>query len=223
VTSRRIIGIDEAGRGPILGPMALAAVALAPADTRALNRAGVSDSKNFGAGEDAHARRSELAELIRARARSHACVLVEVDEIDHYTFRGQLNGLERRVARDLLMRVNARPGERIICDGEKLFAPLRPHYQRLEAVDRGESVHVSVAAASILAKVARDEAFFSIARRYEPEFGKIRGGGYINAATNAFLDAYRQRYGHLPPEARQSWGAPKDEANLSLLEGLEPG
>lgn len=220
--TRRIVGVDEAGRGPILGPMALATVALTPSGSRALNRAGVSDSKDFGAGPEAHARRQELAESIRAHAHAHACVLVSVDEIDHYTFRGQLNGLERRVARDLLMRVSAGPSDRIICDGATLFSPLVPHYPRLEAVDRGESVHVSVAAASVLAKVARDDAFHEIALRYAPEFGEIRGGGYLNRATRSFLDAYQASYGGLPPEARQSWGAPKETANLSLLKGLEP-
>ncbi len=216
----RIFGIDEAGRGPILGPMAMAVVGLRPAGSRALNRAGVSDSKDFGAGKAAREARASLADIIRTHADRHACVLVSVEEIDHYTFRGQLNGLERRVARDLLVRIGARPEDRIICDGATLFAPLVPHYRRLEAVDQGESVHVSVAAASVLAKVARDDAFSEIAGRYGREFGEIRGGGYLNRATRAFLDAYRTRYGDLPPEARRSWGAPKEANNLSWpLEG----
>ena len=67
----------------------------------------------------------------------------------------------------------------------------------------------SVAAASVLAKVARDDAFAEIARRYATEFGEIRGGGYLNKPTRGFLEAYRAAHGGLPPEARQSWGAPK--------------
>src|SRR5450432_3733463 len=74
--------------------------------------------------------------------------------------------------------------------------------------DPGESKHVAVAAASILAKVHRDELFARIVARYEPHFGPIRGGGYVNARTRAFTDAYRARFGTLPPEARTSWPWP---------------
>ncbi len=79
----------------------------------------------------------------------------------------------------------------------------------LEAVNDGEAAHVSVAAASILAKHARDQAFAEIASRYHEDFGPLGGGGYLNAPTRAFLDAYARRHGGLPPEARRSWGAPK--------------
>ncbi|MBC7977118.1 MAG: hypothetical protein H7138_19250, partial [Myxococcales bacterium] len=138
--------------------------------------------------------------------------LVEVEEIDHYTRRGQLNALERRVACELLRELAATLEERIVCDGRALFSPLRALFPALHAVDNGEAAHVSVAAASIIAKDARDVAFAQIAARYEPEFGPITGGGYINAATRRFLDAYHQRHNALPPEARKSWGAPKDES-----------
>ena len=46
----------------------------------------------------------------------------------------------------------------------------------------------------------------------------IRGGGYLNAATRRFLDAYQERHGELPPEARKSWGAPKADPTLPLFE-----
>lgn len=209
-----VFGIDEAGRGPILGPMAIAVVALDRRGTRALEQLGVADSKTFGAGKDARTRRRELVREIRGRASSASYTLVRVEQIDDYTFRGQLNALEREVVCKLLRRVKAARDARIICDGEKMFAPLRRRFPALEAVDRGEDTHVAVAAASILAKHARDRAFAAIARRYEPEFGEIRGGGYVNAATRRFLDAYEARYGTLPPEARKSWGADK---NLSLF------
>ena len=55
-----------------------------------------------------------------------------------------------------------------------------------------------------------------IAERYEEQFGPVRGGGYLNAATRRFLEAYEARHGRLPPEARRSWGADKG-GNLSLF------
>jgi len=207
----RVFGVDEAGRGPIIGPMAIAVVALDRGSSAALRRAGVADSKQFGAGADACAQRSELAEKIKKRTSLFKVQLVEVDEIDHYTWRGQLNALERRIACELLRELGVRTEEKIVCDGALLFSPLRALFPSLKAVDHGESAHVAVAAASILAKVERDAAFSTIAKRYEPEFGPVTGGGYCNAATRRFLDAYRERKGGLPPEARKSWGAPKDE------------
>jgi len=195
--------------------MAIGVVALDSRTAAALRRAGVADSKRFGAGDEACAARAELAALVRAKATAHAVRLVEVEEIDEYTWRGQLNALERRVAAELLTELGAARNERIICDGRSLFAPLAALFPALEAVDRGEAFHTAVAAASILAKDARDNAFASIAARYACEFGPIRGGGYINPATRRFLDAYAAKHGGLPPEARKSWG--NSEANRPRL------
>lgn len=213
-----VYGIDEAGRGPILGPMALAVVVLDLAGAARLAELGVQDSKRFGAGDRAQEARAGLALQIQELAVAAAVELVDVDTIDEHTFRGRLNHLERDVAARLLERV-ACPREALIyCDGARLFNPMRLQYPRLEAHDNGESVHVAVAAASILAKHARDSAFAQIGQRYAPQFGKLAGGGYCNAATRRFLDAYKATHGGLPPEARKSWGAEKivDEDQLSL-------
>ena len=63
-----VMGIDEAGRGPLLGEMVLAAVALEPTASRRLSRMGVADSKGFGSGPEAHAARCNLAVAIRVHA-----------------------------------------------------------------------------------------------------------------------------------------------------------
>lgn len=211
----RVFGVDEAGRGPILGPMAIAVVVLDRVGASSLCRSGVVDSKDFGAGPDAVALRAELAGKVFKKALAWRCRLVDVEEIDHYTYRGQLNALERRTVAEMLRELEVGDRERIICDGRSLFGPLQVLFPSVEAVDHGESVHTAVAAASIVAKDARDRAFAEIAQRYAPEFGPIAGGGYINPATRRFLDAYRDKHGGLPPEARKSWGG--KDANLSLL------
>lgn len=205
----QIYGVDEAGRGPLLGPMALAVVLLDAAGSTRLRKLGVQDSKRFGSGPKAQELRSSLAAQIQQHALAHACELVPVEVIDEHTFRGQLNRLEQDVALRLLRRLEAPHTAAIICDGANLFRPLQRHYPRLQAVNDGESAHVAVAAASILAKHARDTAFAQICARYHADFGPIAGGGYANAATRRFLDAYAQTHGGLPPEARKSWGAEK--------------
>lgn len=189
--------------------MVIAVVGLDRGASISLAKRGVCDSKGFGAGEAARQKRAELATIVRERAPLHAVRVVEADEVDRYTYRGMLNALEREVVRDLLVQLGVTADDRIVCDGANMFAPLQTFFPQLEAVNKGESEHVAVAAASILAKDARDEAFAAIAARYEPEFGELRGGGYLNAATRAFLDAYEAKHGALPPEARKSWGASK--------------
>lgn len=209
MSGKRTFGADEAGRGPILGPMVIAVVGLDRGASISLSKRGVCDSKGFGAGASARQKRRELARIVRERAPLHSVRVIGADEVDRYTFRGLLNALEREVVHDLLVELGANPVDRIVCDGANMFAPLRKFFPQLEAVNQGESKHVSVAAASILAKDARDDAFAEIAARYEGEFGTLRGGGYLNAATRTFLDAYQDKHGALPPEARKSWGAQK--------------
>jgi ribonuclease HII len=134
-------------------------------------------------------------------------------EVDRFAADGLLNELERRAARRIISQVPK--VRRIVADGERLFSALSHEYPHLEARNLGESVHVAVAAASIVAKDQRDRLFGEIAARYSEEFGEIRGGGYINAATADFLRRYHERYHKLPPETRRSWG-------WKLLNELEP-
>jgi ribonuclease HII len=199
-----ILGIDEAGRGPVLGPMVMAAIALRPRKAAGLTRAGVADSKRF-AGPNAHQARSALVPRILDAADFVAISVVDVAEIDLRCREGGLNRLEQEHATRMIERAPA--SRRIVCDGARLFGPLRARFSQLEALDRGESEHAAVAAASIVAKVRRDELWLRICARYATEFGQsvARGGGYTNSATRTFLRAYIRRYRALPPEARRSW------------------
>lgn len=208
-----ILGIDEAGRGPVLGPLVVAGVVLRPQRASALTRRGVADSKAFGAGTDARQRRAELAGHVRRLAEDIRIEIFHHEEVDRYASQGRLNELERRAAQTI---IEAMPRvKRIVADGERLFGSLRQRFPHLEAHDGGESVHVAVASASIIAKDQRDRLFEEIAGRYRDEFGEIRGGGYINAATADFFRRFHERYGKLPPETRRSWG-------WKLLIELEP-
>ncbi len=224
---RLTLGIDEAGRGPILGPMVLAAVALRSRAAAALTRAGVADSKAF-VGPDAHEARSALVPIILDAAEHVDLRVVDVEAIDAACAERGLNRLEQRTAAHLIDHAPA--VHRIVCDGARLFAPLAARYAHLEARDRGESVHVAVAAASIVAKVRRDEIFATIWARYAPRLGlpaAPRGGGYLNDATRAFLRALVADTGTLPPEGRRSWpwhfvpGMARDGGMLSRDDAAE--
>jgi ribonuclease HII len=184
----------------------MAAVALDSRAAAALTRAGLCDSKAYGAGDDAHAIRSALAREIRRRAVFVAEVEVAHGEIDRRVARHELNLLERELACQLIERAPA--VDRIIADGKRMFAPLGQRFPHFESHDHGESKHAAVAAASVIAKVLRDERFGQIRARYEAELGPISGGGYSNAATRRWLRAYAERHGRLPDEARLSWPHP---------------
>ncbi len=199
-----VLGIDEAGRGPIIGPLVMAAVALRPTAARKLTRLGVTDSKGF-AGRDAHEARSSLVPFIHECADFFSVQVIDVRTVDHYCRGNGLNRLERLFAHRMIAA--APVCKRIVCDGHRLFAPLGAHHPRLEARDGGELVHAAVAAASILAKVRRDTLWHKIAQRYTRAFGEHvhRGGGYTNAATHRFLRSYVEVHRAPPPEARRSW------------------
>ncbi len=201
-----VLGIDEAGRGPGLGPMVLAAVALDQAATRTLARAGIKDSKAFGSGPIARQERATLAALVRRHAVFCAVEVCDVAEIDAYVDRGALNELERERARRLIQQAPA--CRRIIADGRTMFSALAAEFPGFRACDRAEAAHLAVAAASLCAKDLRDDLFAAVALRYKDEFGELGGGGYMNPATHAFVAEYVRRHGCLPPEARKSWPWP---------------
>ena len=217
---RLTLGIDEAGRGPAVGPMVVAAVVLDSRSAAALTRAGLCDSKTYGAGDEAHAIRAGLARNIRQRARFVAVIEVPHTEIDQRVARHELNLLERELAAQLIDQ--APSVDRIIADGKRMFAALTQRYTHFESHDRAEAKHAAVAAASVVAKVLRDRRFEQIRRRYEHELGPITGGGYANAATRRWLRAYCERYGRLPDEARRSWPHPYVEDLIGEVTAPRP-
>ena len=143
--------------------MVMAAVALDSKTAAALTRKGLRDSKAYGAGDDAHAIRAELAAEIRLRA--HFVVVIEVShtEIDSRVCRNELNVLEREIA--IKMIDQAPTCDKIIADGKRMFSSLAARYEQFTSLDHAEDHHAAVAAASVCAKVRRDERFNEIRAR----------------------------------------------------------
>jgi ribonuclease HII len=197
------LGIDEAGRGAVLGPLVLAGCAVSPAQEEILREAGVADSKGFGPPARAQGIRADLAALIGAKATWYAVITAPPDRVDASVRRHGLNALERALAEEILG--DAPPDCRVVLDGHRVFAPLCRRVGRATAIDKADQHEISVAAASILAKNTRDKLFGQIRHQYEPDLGPIGGEGYPNRATARFLDAYVELHGDLPPETRRSW------------------
>jgi ribonuclease HII len=152
-------GVDEAGRGPLAGPVVVAAVVLDPAQPIA----GLDDSKQLTPEQ-----RAELEPLIRARARHCSVVVVPAAEVDSLNVLGAtLAGMARAVA-----ALGVVPPLAFV-DGDrppKLAIPLR-------TVVRGDARVPAIAAASILAKVARDGLMVAL-DAVHPGYGFAQHKGY---------------------------------------------
>lgn len=198
-----LLGIDEAGRGPLIGPLVLCGVWIPRSKEKKLLDLGVRDSKSFGSSSRAQHNRAALARQL-ITLMSHVTILVvEAEEVDRRVACGELNLLEQELARAI---IDTGPAAfKIIADGKRLFGPLTTHYANLEARNKADVSCPAVAAASILAKVERDTRFTEIVEPYQEILGSIKGGGYVNKGTEAFVRGYFSRFGHLPPGVRRSW------------------
>ncbi|MFC7300754.1 ribonuclease HII [Cognatiluteimonas weifangensis] len=181
-----IAGVDEAGRGPLAGPVVVAAVAFAPGRTP-VN--GLDDSKQLSA-----ERREALYPRIVARALAWRIVFVEVEEIDRVNiFQATLLGMRR--ALDGLLSALEAPGPLLARIDGNVVPPGLPC--AAEAIVGGDASDRAIMAASILAKVARDRHMRALHTRW-PDYGFDEHKGY---ATPAHLDALA-RFGPCPAHRR---------------------
>jgi len=197
--NRTELGIDEAGRGPVLGPMVMAGVRVSQSELSLLEGWGVKDSKLFGSSVKGQVRRKELAEHIMDNFNYELIVLTP-EIIDEHVREHALNRLEQNTAREI---ISALPADEVVLDGENLFKPLIN--KSVHAVNKADKSYFSVAAASILAKWKRDVLFKQLCQPFCNSFGEIRGGGYANSQTLAFVEWHLRCKGELPPFYRKSY------------------
>lgn len=163
-------GVDEAGRGPLAGPVVAAAVILDPAKPIA----GLADSKRLSA-----RRREALFDAIRDRALCCCIAEASSEEIDRMNIlNATLLAMQRAVAGLRL------PPQRVLVDGNRV--PLLP--MPAEAIVQGDARVPAISAASILAKVHRDRLCEAMHAAH-PDYGFARHKGYPTAAHLAALRA----------------------------------
>lgn len=176
-----IAGVDEAGCGPLAGPVVAAAVILNP--DRPIS--GVADSKTLNG-----RRREALAAEIKTKALAWAVGRAEATEIDAINIlRARLLAMQRAVA-----GLGMIP-ERVLVDGNR--CPQLPC--PVEGIIKGDAGVAVIGAASILAKVIRDAEMLVLHRRY-PHYGFDRHKGYPTAVHLAALKAHG-----VSPEHRRSF------------------
>ncbi|MEW5892068.1 MAG: ribonuclease HII [Pseudomonadota bacterium] len=180
-----ICGVDEAGRGPLAGPVCAAAVILDPA--RPIG--GLKDSKKLSASN-----RTRLAQEIKDKALAWAVAWASVEEID------RLNILQATLLamRRSVLNLSVQP-DAVWVDGN--VCPELPYPGR--AIVQGDALEPVISAASILAKTERDKEMLQLAKYY-PDYGFERHSGYPTPDHIAAL----QRHGASPVH-RKSFGPVK--------------
>ncbi len=166
----RIAGVDEAGRGPLAGPVAAAAVIL----PRGFSCPGLDDSKKISA-----TKRETLYQLLTGnREVCWAVATATCEEIDRINILRATHLAMRRAAEMLTP-----PPDHCLIDG----LPVRDFPFPHDAIVKGDSLSLSIAAASIIAKVTRDRLMREIDREF-PQYGFAKHQGY---GTKAHLAALR--------------------------------
>ncbi len=206
-------GIDEAGRGPVIGPLVVAGVAVP--DPAVLLELGVKDSKQLPP-----AKRDRLARILRDLPGAVVEVrVIEAPVLDEEMARASLNEIEARRFADITACLAAAGARRVVADAadvdavrfgrriaRELPADLPQGHPEVLAEHRADATWPCVAAASIIAKTVRDDAVAALARRLERILDRPLGSGYpSDPKTQAFLKAWLEAHGDLPEGTRRSW------------------
>ncbi|MCL5407760.1 MAG: ribonuclease HII [Candidatus Thermoplasmatota archaeon] len=188
-------GCDEAGRGPVIGPMVVAVVC---GDPDSMKKIGVKDSKTIS-----EPIRERMFDQIMKSAASVEYVIVDEEIIDESTLKKELNLLEAKTISKMI-----RPDNEYIVDcpdvNEERFAKLLTQLSGnidIIAEHKADVNYPLVSAASIIAKVTREKEISKI----KIEIGDFGSGYPSDERTIAFLKNYFRKNGRLPPHVRKSW------------------
>ena len=192
-------GVDEAGRGSVMGPLVVGAVYVESDD--ALKKIGVKDSKKLSP-----KLRERMYDEICVTAESYCTVIVSASEIDEKRRKMSLNTIELEMFQDATSRIKT---ERIYADCpdsvEMTFSSalsVRVPGPEIIARHRADDTYPVVSAASIIAKVTRDRIIEDISK----EFGTDVGSGYpSDHFTMEFIEKWIKDNGRPPEHTRCSW------------------
>ena len=204
-------GVDEAGRGPVMGPLVVGAVYVD--DDMPLRELGVKDSKKLSP-----KRREELYDRIIDAAEGYSIITLSAEEIDARRARMSLNMVEMEMFAEAVSRM---PVTRVYVDcpdpNEEKFGNMlsvRIDNTPVTARHKADDTYPVVSAASILAKVTRDRLIAEISE----EFGENIGSGYpSDPVTIAFIEKWLKEKGCTPRHTRNSWDTVKNLKSRLLV------
>jgi ribonuclease HII len=203
-----IAGIDEAGRGPVIGPMVMAVAVIEKKDEEKLGMLGVKDSKQLSKIE----RETQLPE-IKKILLEHYTLHIQPDEIDRMVEKKGLNELEAMKAAKLLNMLKHKPKVVYIDSPDVVMADFGKRIEKyidfnvkIISEHKADENYPIVSAASIIAKVERDAEIEKLCKIY----GQIGSGYSHDPDTITFLKKYFLQNNRLPDFARKSWQTSKD-------------
>lgn len=194
-----ILGIDEAGRGPVIGPLVLVGVLIDSSKLEELIRLGVKDSKRLS-----RPQRALIAKQITSLASKIRLISISPQELE-----GNINEIELAATAQLIRELSAdkvyldvpvplRGISRYVCE---LQRRLRGTQAEIIAENRADAKYSVVAAASILAKVERDRAIIELREKY----GDFGWGYPSESKTQSFLKDWYLAHREFPPYVRRRW------------------
>lgn len=199
-----ICGVDEAGKGPVLGPLVIAGVTFK--DDNRLSELGIRDSKQL-----TPSRRETLAKGIKEIAEDYEILVISASDIDDMRKVMTLNEIEVNAFSRVIKKIkpdicyvdaadvnDQRFGRNILSN-----LTIKPE---IISKHKADEIYPIVGAASILAKTRRDEEVKKIGQQLEKKLDMPLGSGYpADPITQQFLRAWVKQFGKLPPHTRHSW------------------
>ena len=199
-----VVGIDEAGRGPVLGPMVIAGVMIDEKNDPVLKQLGVRDSKEL-----TPARREALFDPIYSLAKEVKYVVIHAHEIDKLRAIMTLNELEAMRISEIIESFSTQshlvyidsPDPEEAYFSQRISKYLCSSKPTLKSEHFADKHYPSVSAASIVAKVIRDREIKKLAEQY----GEIGSGYPHDESTIRFLEAWYKEMREWPECVRKSW------------------
>jgi len=202
-----VAGIDDAGRGPVIGPLVIAGVGFEEHKMSLLKRWGVKDSKKLTS-----RKRKKLATLIKKTSQKIVIKIIDTSTIDSAVFREHYNGLNHLEAVYIAMIINEITPHVVYVDSpdvlpirfKKLIIKYLPNELKDISIiceNKADEKYTITAAASIIAKETREE----IIKELKLKYGDFGSGYPSDPRTIEFLRRHYLNYGEFPPIVRMSW------------------
>jgi ribonuclease HII len=200
-----VVGVDDAGRGAIIGPLVIAGVLFNEEDLPMLESLGVKDSKVLSP-----SRREKLAEEIKKMAPKYHIIKLQPVEIDKVVeTKRKLHKLNRLEAQTMAKVIEILKPDIAYVDASDVLADRFKHHilecltfnVQIVSEHKADAKYPIVSAASIIAKVERDKAIAELTSNY----GKIGCGYPTDPQTLEFLENWMKKHKEYPDFVRQSW------------------
>jgi len=200
-----VCGLDEAGRGPVLGPLVVAAVSMKQSTAENLKLQGLKDSKLLSP-----AKRDRLFALVRSSALVYKSILIPAPDLDSKRKKMNLNEIEGQTMLRAAKHCFKGNGFRrlyidsVDVNADRFASSFRKAFPHSEIVcqHKADLNFPAVSAASVIAKVIRDREM----QKLEKKYGVPLGSGYPSDPTTInFLRQYYKQNKKMPPIARHSW------------------